>query len=100
MRNINLRITDLFCAVLALSGCTDSAEDIEIMNTSEEENLVSEQQVLEGNPFFVESTLYMNYPQFDLIKNEHYLPAFELGMDEHLAEVELIATQLEAPSFD
>ena len=100
MRNINLRITDLFCAVLALSGCTDSAEDIQIMNTSEEENLVSEQQVLEGNPFFVESTLYMNYPQFDVIKNEHYLPAFELGMDEHLAEVESIATQLEAPSFD
>ena len=42
----------------------------------------------------------MNYPQFDLITNEHYLPAFERGMAEHLIEVETIALRMEVTSFE
>ena len=54
----------------------------------------------ESNPFFAESPLYMYYPQFDEIENSHYLPAFERGMEEHLAEIKAIANQTEAPSLD
>ncbi len=42
----------------------------------------------------------MSYPQFDKIENSHFVPAFERGMEEHLAEIEAIANQTEAPSLD
>jgi peptidyl-dipeptidase Dcp len=42
------------------------------------------------NPFASVSTLEYEMPLFALIKEEHYLPAFYAGMQEQLAEVELI----------
>ncbi|MGA9574091.1 MAG: dipeptidyl carboxypeptidase II, partial [Lysobacterales bacterium] len=54
----------------------------------------------ENNPFFEESPLYLHYPQFDKIHNADYKPAFELGMKEHLAEIEAIANQTEAATLD
>ena len=53
-----------------------------------------------ANPFFEPSPLYLQYPPFDLIENEHYLPAFERGMEEHLAEIEAIANNPEPATFD
>lgn len=53
-----------------------------------------------SNPFFEESALYLNYPPFDRIENAHYLPAFERGMAEQRAEVDVIATQVAQPSFE
>ena len=52
------------------------------------------------NPFFSESSLYMNYPAFDKISNKHFGPAFERGMTEHLLEIEKIATNSAAPTFE
>ncbi|MDP6578813.1 MAG: M3 family metallopeptidase [Candidatus Marinimicrobia bacterium] len=52
------------------------------------------------NPFYQESTLYFKYPPFDKIKNSHYAPAFEKGMAEQLAEIEAIAGQNDAPTFE
>ncbi|MDG2090006.1 MAG: M3 family metallopeptidase [Gammaproteobacteria bacterium] len=51
------------------------------------------------NPFLVPSPLPFQYPQFDLISTEHYLPAFEQGMAEQLDEVGAITDQPEAPTF-
>ncbi len=53
-----------------------------------------------ANPLLTESTLPFHYPRFDLIKNEHYLPAYEAGMTEQLAEVAAIANNSAAPTFD
>ena len=53
-----------------------------------------------ANPLLTESTLPFHYPPFDLIKSEHFAPAFEIGMDEQLKEVEAIARNPEAPTFD
>jgi peptidyl-dipeptidase Dcp len=53
-----------------------------------------------ANPFFSESPLYMKYPRFDLIKDEHYAPAFEKGMADQLVEIELIANNPEPATFD
>src|SRR5690606_37576338 len=36
----------------------------------------------------------------DLIRDEHYLPAFERGMAEQLAEIAAITAQQAAPTFD
>lgn len=51
------------------------------------------------NPFLSEYTTPFQVPPFDQIKNEHYLPAFEAGMKEQLAEVETIIGNAETPTF-
>jgi len=51
------------------------------------------------NPFSAASTLPLQAPPFDLIREEHYLPAFAAGMEQHLAEIQAIASQTDAPSF-
>ena len=38
-------------------------------------------------------------PQFDKIRKEHYLPAFEAGIREARAEVDAIAANPESPDF-
>lgn len=58
------------------------------------------QQVAAANPLLKPSTLEYQFPPFDQIRDEHYLPAIEQGMREQLAEVAAIASQKEAPSFD
>lgn len=52
------------------------------------------------NPLLVESPLPFNYPRFDLIKDEHYAPAFAAGMAEHRREIDAIADQPAAPTFE
>jgi peptidyl-dipeptidase Dcp len=53
-----------------------------------------------SNPFARVSTLPFHYPAFDKIKDEHFKPAFEVGMRVHLLEVEAIANNRNAASFD
>ena len=53
-----------------------------------------------ANPFFTASTLPYQMPPFDQIRDEHYLPAFERGMAEELAEIEAIANNPESPTFE
>jgi peptidyl-dipeptidase Dcp len=52
------------------------------------------------NPFFTESTLPYGMPPFDLIEDAHYVPAFERGMAEQSAEIETIASNPEAATFE
>ena len=52
-----------------------------------------------SNPFFeVYKTPYQTVP-FDIIKIEHYEPAFEKGIEEHSAEIDKIITNKQAPTF-
>ena len=53
-----------------------------------------------SNPFAKPSALPFNYPAFDKIKDEHFLPAYAAGMREQLREVESIANNPKAPTFD
>ncbi|MFC7302517.1 M3 family metallopeptidase [Cognatiluteimonas weifangensis] len=52
------------------------------------------------NPFFAESPLPLHYPQFDRIADSDFAPAFDLGMARNLEEVEAIANNPAAPTFD
>lgn len=52
-----------------------------------------------SNPFFEPSTLPYQLPPFAEIREEHYVPAFERGMAEQLAEVAAITAADDAPSF-
>ena len=58
------------------------------------------QQAVVANPLLKASTLEFQFPPFDQLKDEHYAPAIEQGMREQIAEVEAIANQKDAPSFD
>ena len=51
------------------------------------------------NPFLSESPLPYGAPQFDKIKLEHYLPAFEAGIAEGNANIEKIVADTSAPTF-
>jgi peptidyl-dipeptidase Dcp len=52
------------------------------------------------NPLLTESTLPYHLPPFEQIKDEHFAPAFELGMAENLKEVDAIANNPERPTFE
>lgn len=52
------------------------------------------------NPFFAPSSLPYQLPPFEEIREEHYLPAFERGMAEQLAEVAAVAAGEDPPTFD
>ena len=54
----------------------------------------------EDNPFARVSDLDFDYPPFDRIESEHYLPAFGAGMAEQKAEAQAIADQGAVPSFE
>jgi len=54
----------------------------------------------QDNPFFAASTLPYHAPPFDRIRDEHYQPALEEGMRQHLAEVVAIANQTAPATFD
>jgi peptidyl-dipeptidase Dcp len=51
------------------------------------------------NPFFETYTAPFEVPPFDKILNAHYLPAFQEGMKQHNADIELIAANTAAPDF-
>lgn len=52
-----------------------------------------------NNPLLSSSTLPYQMPPFDLIKDEHYAPAFASAMQAHLQEIAQISQQQAAPSF-
>ncbi len=68
-------------SLILTSGC----------QTSKHENM---------NPFLSEYATPFGVPPFDLIKNEHYLPAFEEGIKQQETEVEAIIANPEAPNFE
>ena len=52
------------------------------------------------NPFAKPSPLPYQAPQFDRIKDSDYQPAIEEGMRQELAEIEAIANNPDAPTFE
>jgi len=60
----------------------------------------SNQTDMNENPFYSESPLPFEAPQFDKISNKHYLPAFEDGMKQEISEIEKIANNPGEPDFE
>ena len=57
-------------------------------------------QLEASNPFATVSSLPFNYPAWDKIRNEHFAPAFAEGMRVEALEVEAIANNKAAPTFE
>ena len=53
-----------------------------------------------SNPFYAPSTLPFQAPPFDKIKDEDFQPAIEAGMAQQQAEIQSVANNPEAPTFD
>ncbi len=88
---------------LSISILTACSNDNSTNQSTAENTLIETETTMSNptteNPFFRPSPLVFQFPQFDLISLEHYLPAFEQGMAEQLAEIEAITSQPEAPTF-
>jgi peptidyl-dipeptidase Dcp len=54
---------------------------------------------MSDNPFFEPWTTPFELPPFDRIRPEHFAPAFDQGMAEHLAEIAAIAGDPAPPNF-
>ena len=54
---------------------------------------------IDANPFLQDWDTPYGIPPFLQIKDEHYMPAFEKGMEENLKEIDKIINNSEAPTF-
>jgi peptidyl-dipeptidase Dcp len=77
-------------AALALLAIVPSSVGIAVAQTS----------AIASNPFMQPSSLPLGAPMFDKIKDTDYEPAFEEAMKENLVEIETIANNPAAPTFD
>ena len=87
-------------SVFLLSACTDNKPTTEQQTSAPTAAATQGADATMANPLFTVSPLQYQAPQFDLIKVEHYLPAMEAGIVENAAEVEKIANNSEAATFD
>jgi len=52
------------------------------------------------NPLLVKFNTPFEVPPFDLIKEEHYIPAFKAGIEQQKAEIDAIIKNNEEPNFE
>ena len=83
-------------ALAVLSAC--SAPAPESRDTAAASTPVA-QEPAHVNPLLTASTLPLQAPPFDRIRDSDFQPAIEQGMREHLAEIRTIADNPEAPTF-
>ena len=89
MTRLSILTTGIF--ILFLAACNSNSERKKSMEKANE---------LASNPFMQASTLPFQAPDFTKIKNSDFAPAFEEGLKEQLAEIEEIAGNPEAPTFE
>jgi len=58
-----------------------------------------EEKKMCDNPFFKKYDTPFEVPPFNLIKEDHYIPAFKKGMDDHKKEIAAIVNCKEEPNF-
>ena len=78
----------LFLFVLAFNFCSSEADKKPVNKTTE------------GNPFFTEFKTPFGVPPFDIIKEDHYKPAFKKGIEQQQKEIEAIVSNTEEPTFE
>jgi len=81
-----------------LAACAPTAPKSETQNPANVAALSA--TAAAENPFFVASTLPYQAPPFDKIKDSNFQPAIDEGMRRQIGEVDRIANQGDAPTFD
>ena len=81
---------------LPLSACSsETAPANSTAPTAEAETAQTDAGQTQSNPLFEASALPFQAPDFNAIQDEHFLPALNEGMKQHLAEIEAIAANPE-----
>jgi peptidyl-dipeptidase Dcp len=82
----------LFISLVAVFSvaCNDAKNEKETKNS----------MTTSDNPFFVESTLPYNAPDFNVINNIHFKPALLQGIADQNKTINTIANNSETPTFD
>ncbi|WP_269792466.1 peptidyl-dipeptidase Dcp [Stenotrophomonas sp. Iso1] len=83
---------------LALAACSGKESTAPV--TADTPAAAGQPAEASTNPFMTASTLPFQAPAFDKIKDSDYLPAFEEGMRQHLAEIKQIADNTQPATFD
>ncbi|PKB15569.1 peptidyl-dipeptidase Dcp [Flavobacterium sp. 5] len=79
-----LLLTNSLCFVLSMQAQTINAQNNDVKMK---------------NPLLQRSTLQYQAPDFSIIKDEHFKPAFEYGLKVHDKEIETIANNPAKPTF-
>jgi peptidyl-dipeptidase Dcp len=77
----------LICLGLVFTSCSKPVEE-------------KPAEAVTQNPFIEDWNTPFGVPPFDRIEEAHYMPAFEEGMKQHKAEIDIIANNSEPPSFE
>ena len=105
---IDVRLT-VIVTVLMLAACSQQPDNSSAATTSSTATAATTAvpsstskttTSMSRNPFLAPSTLPFQAPPFDRIKDTDYAPAMQLGMQQRLAEVEKIANDPAAPTFE
>lgn len=80
----------VFLLAAVIVSCKDSKQEPELTETEMETE----------NPFFAESTLPYYAPDFSKIKTEHFKPALIEGIKQKRDNIEAIANNEDAPTFE
>ena len=89
MKKLSILATGML--LLFLTACNSNSGKKKSLDTAND---------LASNPLMHASTLPFQAPDFKKINNSDFEPAFEEGLKEHLAEIDKIANNPEAPTFD
>jgi peptidyl-dipeptidase Dcp len=90
----------MIAASLTLAACATTPKTAMTESAAAPATTQAPAAGMTSNPFFTASTLPYQFPRFDQIKDADYAPAFEEGMRQQRAEMDVIANNAEAPSFD
>jgi peptidyl-dipeptidase Dcp len=101
----NFPLKTLLAASLAfvLTGCSDKVEEPADTSMSDASDVPVAEVVVAGvgnNPFFAEWDTPYGIPPFADIRNEHFKPAFEAGIEEQRADIAVIRDNPEPPDFE
>ena len=95
---LHTRLTFTLLMLIFVSACSENTEQTSVQET--DQAMTANDTFDASNPFYSASTLPLQYPAFDQITTDHYLPAFERGMVEHIEEIAVIVNQVEDPTFE
>lgn len=89
-------------ASLTACGDTSQQRDTNLEQTSNSAGSYADERAAQtdANPFLTASSLPYEAPDFTVIEDAHYKPAFEAGMEQQAAEVRAIVENSESPTFE
>ncbi|MCZ6762663.1 MAG: M3 family metallopeptidase [Gammaproteobacteria bacterium] len=84
---------------LVLAGCEQATQESGSEATDADSEIAADDVAIADNPLLAEWDTPFGVPPFDLIEDEHYLPAMREGIKRTLAEIDQITANSDAATF-